>query len=159
MPVDATMRGASLAILMDEITVCHERFADFSEAQGMVRPIVSRWRPDEVDVPAIYNVLNDSPFQDKDTHQVLDWINLGTRVVVAFGLHGSESGMLEKYFDCYRQIVDPEILRPNARPFSGAAIWANRLTTHSIIDTFGSTRYPGIQFNMRCRLDRFINPA
>lgn len=160
----ALVKGGSLRLLMDEIVAAENGLnaAIAAAKTAALVPIdlpslkVYRWRPAQLDAPALYHSIAPSPFAQRDDLRWRDTINVLVRIAVPYGSDASEMDQLEPYSDLWRQTMDP-LLVTRTKPLNGAATWAERTDMRSVEDTFNEVPYACVEFVLQARLDRMIN--
>lgn len=119
-----------------------------------------RWRPDQADLPALYNWLLPSTNEMKDLSRIRDVVSISTRIVV-----GSQDTLedkmpyIEAAADAYRAILDAASwngMRTPQNGFGTAATWALRSSMQSCVDTIGTVQATGVEFVQIFWLDRHL---
>lgn len=157
MPSNAQALGGSLKLLMNELTDA-ERAIDAVLPDDVAGLDYNRWRPNSIEPPSLYHVLGSAPFQQLDTAQWRDTLNILARIAIPHEEPGAAEGLLEEYGDAFRQVMDP-VLGARGRPLNGAALWAERTDMRTTEDEFGGVPYLCIEFLLQFRLERLVTPT
>jgi hypothetical protein len=119
-----------------------------------------RWKPDQADLPALYNWLLPSTNEMRDLSRIRDSINITTRIVV--GMQDTledKMPFVEAAADAYRAILDSNFWDGMRTPQSGmgaAVTWAARSSMQSCVDTLGTVQVTGIEITQAFWADRHI---
>lgn len=116
---------------------------------------VHTFRPrGQINLPAIYNVLDPSQMQPVDTLVDRDELIIGARVAVRHGDADEESDQLLAIADIVRTTIDRGLKDPD-NPLG--ALQARRLGVRPQADVFGEIPVFALEFPIRVRLD-VLNP-
>jgi hypothetical protein len=146
----ALIPTGSIKLFMDQLVVQEEL------VHGDLR--VYRWRPLEVEAPALYNWITDAPFEQRDLARWRDTLNLSVRIAMLLTDPETMYGRLEEYADAFREVMDPAF-DPQAQggPLAGTATRIARTGMRMVPDRFTGQDYLAIEFSVSAQLDRFIH--
>jgi hypothetical protein len=118
---------------------------------------VYRWRPRNPEPPFIYNwQYVPGTFVQTDLARWVDWIELGTRIMVYPTDEYEESDSLENYADAFRNVIDFGFRSNNGMPLGGMATEAHRTGMRIVTDTW-ERELLGIEFPVRFKLARIVH--
>lgn len=117
---------------------------------------VYRRKPRSADLPCIYHVMLDSPFEQRDLARFRDTVRIGCRIAIRPTDPEQEQELIEEYADAYRNVVDAAL--HHNRPLSESASRAIRLGMRELSDRFGDSEVPALEFVIEAQLDRLIPP-
>lgn len=115
---------------------------------------VYRWRPTNVEVPAIYNWINPSPADIPAIGIVHDRLMISVRILVAASDLDEQTAAIETYYDEARDVIDADLIRPAESVLRAAAHETQRTTTRSVTDIFNDITYLGLELVLQVDLRR-----
>lgn len=140
-----TSLTGSLAVLMTNLVALEEHVNDG------VR--VFKWRPRVPDPPCIWNWLDMSPWEQRDTGRQRDTF----RVIAVLAIRHTDSQIemdqLTGYIDDFRDVVDRALY--THAPLG--AKFGRRLGVRMAVQQFGENQYLSAEFPMEFQLDREIS--
>lgn len=124
--------------------------------EGTVDPKlrVTRWQPNKVDPPHLYNWLLPSPADVPAVGIVHDRLMIAVRIIVKPSDLVEEEAALEGYFDKARDVIDADLIQPAHSTLSGAAHEVRRTTTRAIAPVFNEIPYLGLELVLQADLRR-----
>jgi hypothetical protein len=149
----------SIVSLMDALVAVQEQVP--TEIEGFPEILSCyRWKPDQGDLPALYNWLLPSTSEMKDLSRIRDAIGISTRIVVgAQDTLEDKMPFVEAVADAYRAVLDAASwngMRTPANGLGSATTWAIRASMQSCVDTLGTVPVTGIEFTQIFWLDRHL---
>ncbi len=128
------------------------------EQQVVVRHpeiLVYRWHPAALpNLPAIWNVLGDSPSERPDPATRRERLALRVQLGVPPGPVGERMEQFEPWCESIWDVLDPAF--NDNRPLDGNADWAERTVTRNRIVRFGTTDVLVFEFGLDVWLTRRI---
>lgn len=118
---------------------------------------VYRWRPLQVELPALFNLLGESPaaIRDQVTHR--ETVHVIARIAIRPTDADEEMARLETYIDAFRSVVDRALYRQD--PLAGTLRMAKRTGLNGTVDQFGQAPVLCADFPLEFQLDRRITPG
>lgn len=144
----------NLKVVMDEVVALAEEVRDEIEAQGHKRLRVYRWRPNRIELPAIYHWLapGGSPGEKHTVAHRRDTLNLLQRVAVRHTDVNEEMAQLETYSDIAVDLLDRRL--DSHAPLGGHR--ANRQSMATVLDTFNDVDVLCMEYVINAEFDRVI---
>lgn len=115
---------------------------------------VSRWRPVNINPPALYNWIVPSPVDIPAIGVVRDQVNLSVRIIVAASDVDEQAAAIEGFWDQARDIIDADLVEPSQSVLRTAAHMCRRTTMRNITDVFNEIPYLGLELVLQCELRR-----
>lgn len=131
--------------------------ATVCDTAGLAKPMVYKFRPrGQVNLPAIYNVLDPSQMEPQDTAVDRDTLIIGARVAVRHTDAEAEFDQLLAIADIVRTTFDRGF-KDQDSPLG--QLLARRLGVREQQDTFGQIPVFALEFPVRVKLDVLNQPA
>jgi hypothetical protein len=117
---------------------------------------LSRWRPNQADLPGLWNWILPSSSEMRDLSRIRDTVNISTQIGIAFSDVEDRMGFVESVADAYRGLVDAQFWNGSTQPpaTKGYTTWAARTQMQSFSSDIGGVPVVGIEFIQSFYLDR-----
>jgi hypothetical protein len=154
----------SVKTAMDELVALEETVASFYDNLR-----VYRWQPNVAQLPAIWNWIAPSIFQQRDQARWSDMLAINAFVGIAHSDNETEMARIEDYVDAFRDVVDQEFSKAKGPqldgsvspgPLNGTVTEATRqnMVGPNPVEMNG-TPVMTFSFGLLLRLDRRISPT
>jgi hypothetical protein len=144
----------SLRFLMDKLYDLEQTI--FPEDTG-VR--CYRWQPvDSVDLPAMWNWMTDSPFEQYDQMRWKDHFNILVRIGIFHNEVDQDMALIEDLTDQFRLVIDSALYKLDVGPLQGAAYKAERLAMRNVGIEIGGVPVFTMEFPIVFHVARTIPP-
>jgi len=144
--------AGSLTSFLDALTAL-EQTVD----RGNLR--VYRWRPAQIETPAVYNWLLPSPSEIPAAQIVTDTLNFAVRVVVPTSDIEQEASTVEAYFDKVRDTLDADLIEPSKSTLRTAAYRSKRTTSRTLTDGFNEIPFMALELVIQTEFRRAFSPT
>lgn len=150
--------SGSLTLLMQEVVALEELVnveLDDPSYDSIEKLRVYEWRPQTIQLPAIYNWTGaTSPYERRTVAHGRDELSLLIRVVVRHTDSAVEMRRLTSYIDALRHVVDRELA--HGQPLGGYPQKADRTGMRLIEDKFNQVVALGAEFPISVSMDRVV---
>lgn len=145
----------SLASFMNALVALEQSAAAQILSESSIDMRVYRWRPNTIELPALWNWMGPSPYEQRDLSRFRDTLTILTRVGVRHTDVDEEMAQLELIADGFREVADPALA--SWRPLSGSATATIRRGMGMAVDRFNDVPVLCIEFSIEARMDRQIS--
>lgn len=151
-----TQPVGEIAPAIKQLVALEERFAaNAKQVDDLLEPRVYEWRPSGVpELPAVWNWIDDSPYETPDNAQGDDLLVVATTIGVKPSDLPETMGRLVRLMDIFRATVDPAL---NVKPILGGTVLeAKRVVTRSLIEEFDGVPVMCLQSLIRLKLRALV---
>lgn len=144
---------------MGQLAAFMDALVGLEESADSEHLTVYRWRPVQIETPAVYNWILPSPSDIPATTVVVDTMNFAVRVVVDSSDIDEEELSAEGYFDVVRDTLDRDLIVPSKSVLNVASHETRRTTTRTLTDAFNEIPYLALELVLQAKFRRYFTPT